>query len=178
MRWGGQRIDADGIGEAAALPGLRGLLRSVSTPEFAGMVFHEVEAKSALNKVPGESALPFSWTVNPYRGCTHACTYCLSADTPIPLAGGGSRPLGELRAGDAIYGTERDGLFGTSAGPGADRRYAVTRVLARWTTVRPAYRIAAARRHRAAGQRGAPVPHRAGLDVHHPAGAAARAAPG
>ena len=45
-----------------------------------GVRFHEVEARSALNRVPGES-LPFNWTVNPYRGCTHACTYCFARPT-------------------------------------------------------------------------------------------------
>ena len=69
VRWSGQQVLTDGVGDAAALPGLRGLLRSVRTPEFAGTVFHEVEAKSALNRVPGSSPMPFSWTVNPYRGC-------------------------------------------------------------------------------------------------------------
>ena len=54
-----------------------GLLRSVRTPEFAGMVFHEVAARSVLNRVTS-SPLPFSWTVNPYRGCSHACTYCFA----------------------------------------------------------------------------------------------------
>jgi len=58
-----------------------GFLRSVRTPEFAGMVFHEVEARSALNKVPGGSQLPFGWTVNPYRGCSHACAYCFARNT-------------------------------------------------------------------------------------------------
>ncbi len=64
-----------GIGEVAALPGH---LRTVRSPEFAGVVFHEVLAKSALNRVPGESSMPFSWTINPYRGCSHACVYCFA----------------------------------------------------------------------------------------------------
>lgn len=80
MRWGGQEVVGDGIGSDAVLPGLRGLLRSVRTPEFAGMVFHEVEAKSALNKVPG-GPMPFGWTINPYRGCSHACAYCFARNS-------------------------------------------------------------------------------------------------
>lgn len=67
--------------EAAAGLALPGLVRSVRTPEFAGVVFHEVLAKSALNKVPAASQLPFEWTVNPYRGCTHACRYCFARGT-------------------------------------------------------------------------------------------------
>ena len=70
--------------DAGALPGLEqlnGLVRSVTTPEFAGITFHEVMAKSALNHVPGASAMPFDWTVNPYRGCSHSCVYCFARAT-------------------------------------------------------------------------------------------------
>ncbi|MGI8651934.1 MAG: radical SAM protein, partial [Geodermatophilaceae bacterium] len=76
MRWEQQGIDVD---EADALPGLgriSGLLRTVTTPDFTGVRFHEVAAKSALNQVPAPSAMPFDWTINPYRGCMHACVYC------------------------------------------------------------------------------------------------------
>lgn len=81
MRWQGQTI---GDVDESALPGLEsrtGILRSVTTPEFAGMTFHEVLAKSALNRVPGASRMPFSWTINPYRGCSHACVYCFARGT-------------------------------------------------------------------------------------------------
>jgi DNA repair photolyase len=81
MRWQGQEL---GTPDAAALPGLEhlsGLVQSVTTPDFAGVTFHEVLCKSALNHVPGASAMPFDWTVNPYRGCSHACTYCFARGT-------------------------------------------------------------------------------------------------
>src|SRR5918993_3043003 len=81
MRWEGQEL---GVADAAALPGLEqrnGLVRSVTTPDFADITFHEVMCKSALNHVPGASAMPFDWTVNPYRGCSHACTYCFARGT-------------------------------------------------------------------------------------------------
>ena len=80
MRWAGQRVDADD----GALPGLQriGLIRSVRTPQFEGITFHEVVCKSALNKVPKSSAgLPFQFTVNAYRGCSHACRYCFARPT-------------------------------------------------------------------------------------------------
>lgn len=76
MRWSEQTIDRR-VGE---LP-IPGLARSIRTPEFAGITFHEVVAKSALNRVPEASSMPFSWTVNPYRGCSHACVYCFARNT-------------------------------------------------------------------------------------------------
>lgn len=56
-------------------------MQSVTTPEFAGMTFHEVLSKSALNAVPAASRMPFRWTINPYRGCSHACVYCFARGT-------------------------------------------------------------------------------------------------
>ncbi|MCQ4214355.1 Rv2578c family radical SAM protein [Streptomyces longispororuber] len=55
--------------------------RTVDTPEFAGVTFHEIRARSIVNRVPGASRMPFEWTVNPYRGCTHACVYCFARNT-------------------------------------------------------------------------------------------------
>lgn len=81
MRWSGQELTSE---DRDALPGLvkvQNLVRSVWTPEFAGVRFHEVLAKSALNRVPGQSQMPFGWTINPYRGCTHACCFCFARNT-------------------------------------------------------------------------------------------------
>lgn len=81
MRWEAQALvptpDAPAAARPALLP-LAGLVRSVTTPEFAGITFHEVTAKSVLNRVPTGSKMPFEWTVNPYRGCSHACVYCFA----------------------------------------------------------------------------------------------------
>ncbi len=74
----------------------------------------------------------FEQSINPYRGCEHGCVYCQGADTPILLADGSTLPLVEVRVGDAIYGTERQGWY---------RRYVRTRVLAHWSVVKPAYRV-------------------------------------
>ena len=105
--------------------------KTFDTPEFRGITFIETEAKSIINRVPG-GALPFDWTINPYRGCSHACTYCLWGDTPILMADGWTKPLAKVRPGDRIYGTERQGRY---------RRYVVTDVLAHWETVKRAFRV-------------------------------------
>lgn len=132
MRWSGQELAVE---EPAALPGLarlNNLVRSVKTPEFAGITFHEVLAKTALNKIPGPSPMPFGWTINPYRGCSHACVYCLSPDTLILMADGSQKPLWNIRVGEAVIGTERVGAY---------RRYVKTHVRAQWTTRKRAYRV-------------------------------------
>ncbi|RXZ47995.1 Rv2578c family radical SAM protein [Agromyces binzhouensis] len=81
MRWNGQELDVEQQGTLPGLARLSNLVRSVRTPEFAGLTFHEVLAKSALNRVPGQSYVPFGWTINPYRGCSHACVYCFARPT-------------------------------------------------------------------------------------------------
>lgn len=113
-----------------ALPGA--IVRTFDTPGFVGMTFYEVQAKSIINRVPGQSRVPFEWTINPYRGCSHACVYCLAGDTPVLMADGQTKPISELAAGDRIYGTERGGAY---------RRYVVTTVRDVWSTVKRAYRV-------------------------------------
>ena len=79
VRWDGQQIEADDSGR---LPGLNDLaVRTFDAPEALDTRFHEVRAKSVLNRVPGGSRVPFNWTVNPYRGCTHACGFCFARPT-------------------------------------------------------------------------------------------------
>ena len=107
-------------------------MRSVRTPEFNGLVFHEVMARSVLNRVAGGSTMPFGWTVNPYRGCSHGCTYCLAADTPVLMADGRTKPIADLVVGDRVYGTRLVGRY---------RRYVPTEITAHWATNKPAYRI-------------------------------------
>ncbi len=74
----------------------------------------------------------FEWSVNPYRGCFHACAYCLSGDTRILMADGTTKELRAVRVGDAIYGTKVEGDY---------RRLVLTTVIAHWQTVKPAYRV-------------------------------------
>lgn len=79
MRW-----DSQGVGvDDGALPGLQrlGFVRSVRSPQFDGITFHEVLCKSALNKVPASAVLPFRYSVNSFRGCSHACRYCFARPT-------------------------------------------------------------------------------------------------
>jgi len=54
--------------------------RRFDTPEFRGMEFIEAECKTIINPVPG-NYLPFNWSINPYRGCSHACSYCFARPT-------------------------------------------------------------------------------------------------
>lgn len=83
MRWSQQEIEVDQPSTLPGLARLSNLVRTVRTPEFAGITFHEVVAKSALNKIPGAGGgpLPYGWTINPYRGCSHACAYCFARPT-------------------------------------------------------------------------------------------------
>jgi len=74
----------------------------------------------------------FSWSVNPYRGCFHACAYCMAGETPILMGDGTTRALADIRAGDVVYGTVLRGMY---------RRYARTPVLAHWQTLKQAFRI-------------------------------------
>src|SRR4051812_12096797 len=80
VRWESQEVGHD---DERRLPGLGGdtVVRRFNAPEALDTRFYEVRTKSALNRVPGASRLPFSWTVNPYRGCSHACAYCFARPT-------------------------------------------------------------------------------------------------
>ena len=86
MRWEALRIDDEptarpaGVArQAPAAPVLFGrdaVAATFDTPGFRGMSFYEIRARSIISRVPGQSRLPFRATINPYRGCGHACVYC------------------------------------------------------------------------------------------------------
>jgi DNA repair photolyase len=80
MRWSALSTDAD---QRARLHGYReeAVVRHFDAPEAVSTRFYEVRAKSILNRVPEASRMPFRWTINPYRGCTHACKYCFARPT-------------------------------------------------------------------------------------------------
>ena len=76
--------------------------------------------------------IPFTQSINPYRGCEHGCVYCVSGDTLVLMADGSTRPIARVRPGDVLYGTAKRGRY---------RRYVKSRVLAHWSVIKPAYRI-------------------------------------
>jgi DNA repair photolyase len=131
MRWDNLSVEAE---EGRALPGYRepATIRTFDAPEALDTRFYEVRSKSALNRVPKASRMPFRWTINPYRGCSHGCSYCAWGETPVLMGDGRTKRLADVRAGDYIYGTVRRGHY---------RRYHVTQVLDHWSSIKPAYRI-------------------------------------
>jgi DNA repair photolyase len=99
-------------------------------PEAKLEVFEE-QARSivAENDSPD---VGFRYSVNPYRGCFHACAYCLSGETPVLLASGRAAPLSDIHVGDEVIGTRLVGRY---------RRYVRSRVLAHWSRIAPAFRV-------------------------------------
>src|SRR5580658_9668887 len=100
VRWDNLTLDAE---EQRRLPGYRdpAAVRRFDAPEALDMRFYEVHAKSVLNRVPAQSRMPFRWTINPYRGCSHACLLLLCAPHPqVPRL----QPRPRLRARDRREG--------------------------------------------------------------------------
>jgi DNA repair photolyase len=131
VRWSNLTVGEE---EKRRLAGYRdeAVVRRFDAPEALETRFYEVRARSVLNRVPGKSRMPFRWTINPYRGCSHACTYCLGPDTRILMADGRTERLADVGVGDSIYGTIRDRVY---------RRFAVTQVLDKRSSVKPAYAV-------------------------------------
>jgi len=80
VRWESLTIEHE---REAALPGFKepARIRTFDAPEAIGTRFYEIRARSAINKVPERSRMPFRYTINPYRGCAHACAYCFARPT-------------------------------------------------------------------------------------------------
>ncbi len=131
MRWKNLETDVE---ERTRLPGYRdeAVVRHFEAPGAIETRFYEVRAKSILNRVPAASRMPFRWTINPFRGCTHACNFCIGGDTPILMGDGRHKPIAEVDVGDEIYGTLLTGRY---------RNYARTTVLDKWISIKPAYRV-------------------------------------
>src|SRR3954449_5468164 len=80
VRWENLTVEQE---HEAALPGFKepAVVRTFDAPEALGTRFYEIRARSAINKVPERSRMPFRYTINPYRGCAHACVYCFARPT-------------------------------------------------------------------------------------------------
>ncbi len=76
MRWRPLDVATD----TPPLPGFEeaARVRHFDAPEALDVTFYEIRARSLLNRLPERSRMPFRWTINPYRGCTHACVYCFA----------------------------------------------------------------------------------------------------
>ena len=103
--------------------------REIGVGEFRGLEFLHVRAKKIINEVPAASVVPFRWTINAYRGCSHSCTYCVGGDTRVLMADGRTKPIADVGPGERVYGTVRIGN---------EHRYVITEVLDHWSTVKPA----------------------------------------
>src|SRR3989475_5085737 len=96
-----------------------------------GTTLIEERVKSILSSNDSPD-IGFSQSINPYRGCEHGCIYCIHGDTPLLMADGSARRIADVRPGDVLYGTARQGWY---------RRYVKSRVLAHWSVIKPAYRV-------------------------------------
>src|SRR6266567_1605794 len=84
MRWDNLRLDSTGSDDGLDAPPLierNAVVRTFDTPGFRDMTFYEIQARSIVSRVPEASKVPFRWTINPYRGCQHSCTYCFARNT-------------------------------------------------------------------------------------------------
>lgn len=106
--------------------------RHVGRGAYRGLEFLHVEAQSVVNRTPQASAFPFQYTINAYRGCSHRCSYCLVPDTPVLMADGSIRPIGQIRPGDAVIGTTTMNDV---------RKYTPATVTDHWQTRKLAYRV-------------------------------------
>jgi DNA repair photolyase len=131
VRWESQSVTAE---HDPRLPGFSEdvVIRRFDAPEALDTRFHEIRTKSAINRVPAPSRVPFEWTINPYRGCSHACSYCAWGATPVLMADGRTRKIEDLRVGDEVIGTVRGGTY---------RRYVRTQVLDHWMTIEPVWAV-------------------------------------
>jgi DNA repair photolyase len=81
VRWERAEDDPQQSLFPGALDGDDVLDRQPGTGQFEGLELMHVRTKKIINEVPRSSRMPFRYTVNVYRGCTHACTYCFARPT-------------------------------------------------------------------------------------------------
>jgi DNA repair photolyase len=100
-------------------------------PDFIPTSLEPDRARSVIARNDSPD-IPFEQSINPYRGCSNGCCYCMSGNTPILMGDGSARPLAKVDVGSEIYGTVHRGRY---------RRYVKTQVLAHWSVIKPAYRV-------------------------------------
>ena len=157
MRWNNLSLAAPESPGALplALPGA--VARTFDSPGFAGMTFYEIQAKSIISRVPAASRMPFEWTINPYRGCSHACVYCQVGDTPILMADGRTKPLADIRG--------RRPRLRHDSGRRPPQIRARPPCSAHWSTTKAAYRVRLADGTELTASADHRLPHRPRLEV-------------
>jgi DNA repair photolyase len=77
MRW--RLADDDGdSGQGSLFSSDELVTTERGTGRLSGLEFLHVHARRIINEVPAASRMPFHFTINAYRGCSHACTYCFA----------------------------------------------------------------------------------------------------
>jgi DNA repair photolyase len=71
--------DSPAAGQAALFDDV--VAREFGRGEYRGLEFHHVHARRIVNDLGSASAFGFRYTINAYRGCSHACTYCFARPT-------------------------------------------------------------------------------------------------
>ncbi|HEX5266452.1 MAG TPA: radical SAM protein [Acidimicrobiales bacterium] len=129
LRW---RLAGDDAGQGSLFDADELLDRHFGTGEFKGIEFLHVNARRIINEVPASSRMPFRYTINAYRGCSHACSYCVWEETAVLMGDGTRRRIADLRTGDVVFGTICVGNL---------RRLVRTPVVDHWRTLRDAWRV-------------------------------------
>src|SRR5687768_9896410 len=109
LRW--RLAEEDDGGQGSLFPVDDVADRHVGIGEYRGLEFLHVNAKTIINEVPAVSRVPFRWTINAYRGCSHGCVFCSSPETPVLMSDGHHLPISELRRGDEVYGSVKVGQY-------------------------------------------------------------------
>ncbi|MDP8975380.1 MAG: radical SAM protein [Actinomycetota bacterium] len=78
LRW---RLAGDDGGQGSLFSDEELVERDVGGGEYRGLEFLHVNARRIINEVPAASRMPFRYTINAYRGCSHACNYCFARPT-------------------------------------------------------------------------------------------------
>ena len=78
FRW---RLAEDDGGQAALFADEELVHRHVGIGAYRGLEFLHVRARRIITTVPEQSRVPFRHTINAYRGCSHACSYCFARPT-------------------------------------------------------------------------------------------------